>query len=331
MQPLEPLDSDKLTPRERFRAAVLRKPLRGRIPNFELVFFLTMEAFGKVHPSHRRYHQWDQMTEAERELHRLDCAKLYVDTAQAYEHDAIMLHPNPGGPDETLRLIDKVRELSGDTYALLLHGDATYSIPSGENMTDHAVWIMTKVDEAKEKAERMVEAALARAGKLKAHGGLDGFALCADYCFNTGPFLPPDHFAEVVTPYLRQLCDGYREMGFLSIKHTDGNIMPILEQLVRAGPDALHSLDPQAGVDIAEVKRLVGDRVALIGNVNCGLLTTGTDAEMIASARYAIRHGSTGGGYVFATSNCVFTGMPLRNYELILDVWRREGFYPAPA
>ncbi len=79
------------------------------------------------------------------------------------------------------------------------------------------------------------------------------------------------------------------------------------------------------------MKRLVGDRVALIGNVNCGLLTTGTDEEMIASARYAIRHGSPGGGYVFGTSNCVFTGMPLRNYELILDVWRKEGVYPGQA
>ncbi len=325
---MEPLDSDKLTPRERFRAAVTRKPMRGRIPNFELVFFLTMEAFGKVHPSQRSYRQWDQMTETERELHRREMAGIYVETARRFEHDAIHLHPNPGSFDETLRLIDNVRELSGDTYALLLHGDATYSIPSGESMTEHAVWIMTKVDEAKDRAQQRVDSALERARKLAGHGGLDGFALCADYCFNTGPFLPPDHFAVVVAPYLKQLCDGYREMGFLSIKHTDGNIMPILDQLAGAGPDALHSLDPQAGVDIAEVKRLVGDRVALIGNVNCGLLTTGTDEEMVASARYAIRHGSPGGGYVFGTSNCVFTGMPLRNYELILDVWRKEGVYP---
>ena len=30
--------------------------------------------------------------------------------------------------------------------------------------------------------------------------------------------------------------------------------MPIIDQLVEAGPHALHSLDPQGGVDIAEVK-----------------------------------------------------------------------------
>ncbi len=38
-----------LLPRERFTQALQRKPLKGRVPHFELVFFLTMEAFGKVH------------------------------------------------------------------------------------------------------------------------------------------------------------------------------------------------------------------------------------------------------------------------------------------
>ena len=45
------------------------------------------------------------------------------------------------------------------------------------------------------------------------------------------------------------------EQGLPIIKHTDGNIMPIIEQLIDAQPDALHSLDPQGGVDIAAVKR----------------------------------------------------------------------------
>ncbi|MCE5237742.1 hypothetical protein LLH23_04540 [bacterium] len=48
-----------MTPRERFVAALNRQPLTGLVPHFELVFFLTMEAFGKVHPSQRSYGQWD--------------------------------------------------------------------------------------------------------------------------------------------------------------------------------------------------------------------------------------------------------------------------------
>ena len=59
-----------MNPRERFIAALERCPITGRVPHFELVFFLTMEAFGKVHPSHRNYRQWVQMTEMERALRR---------------------------------------------------------------------------------------------------------------------------------------------------------------------------------------------------------------------------------------------------------------------
>ena len=110
-----------------------------------------------------------------------------------------------------------------------------------------------------------------------------------------------------MTPYLARLIAGYRELGFYAIKHTDGNIMPILDQLVECSPHALHSLDPQGGMDIAEVKRLCGDRVCLIGNVNCGKLDTGTDQEVIESVRYALTRGMPGGGYIFCTSNCIFS------------------------
>jgi uroporphyrinogen decarboxylase len=317
-----------MTPRDRFAAALDRKPLTGRVPHTELVFFLTMEAFGKVHPSQRHYAQWDQMEEKERQLHRSEMADIYIRTAETYEHSAIMLHPKPNTEDETLRLIDLVREKSGDRYFLYMHGDATFSITDAAGMAKLAYRLADHPRAVRRQAKRMVDGQLEWAERLRDHGGLDGFGLCADYCFNTGPFMSPAQFSEFVTPYLARLIAGYRQMGFYAVKHTDGNIMPILDQLLQTNPHALHSLDPQGGVDIAEVKRLCGDRVCLIGNVSCALLDTGTDEECVESARYCLRHGMPGGGYIFSTSNCIYTGMRLARYELILEVWRKEGNYP---
>ncbi|MEE9168683.1 MAG: uroporphyrinogen decarboxylase family protein [bacterium] len=316
-----------MRPRERFIAALERRPLKGRVPHFELVFFLTMEAFGKVHPIHRSYHQWLQMEKKERELHRVDMAELYIATAERFEHSAVFLHPNPDSVEETIRLIDLIRERTDGRYFLMRHGDATTAIPSGEDMAVFSYRLADEPGNIKSEAQALVDMALEQAALYQKHGGLDGFALCSDYCFNTGPFLNPLQFAEFVTPYLQQLIQGYRDMGFYTIKHTDGNIMPIIDQLAEANPHALHSLDPQAGVDIVEVKRLCGDRVCLIGNVNCGALDTGSDEEVIESARNALRHGMPGGGYIFSTSNCIYTGMRLSRYELMLDVWRKEGDY----
>jgi len=318
-----------MTPRERFIAALKRKPLTGRVPHFELVFFLTMEAFGKVHPSHRNYGQWMQMKERERDLHRRDMADLYIATAERFEHSAIFIHPNPGSEEETFRLIDLIREKSGDRYFLLMHGDATFSIPGGNDMEAFSYRLADEPEKLHEQATSMVDEALERGERLRAHGGLDGFGLCCDYCFNRGPFLSPAQFSEFVTPYLARLTKGYRDAGFYVIKHTDGNIMPIIDQLVQTEPHALHSLDPQGGVDIAEVKRLYGDRVCLIGNVHCGMLDTGTPEQAREAARYALRHGMPGDGYIFSTSNCIYTGMPLSQYEVMLEVWRKEGNYPS--
>jgi uroporphyrinogen decarboxylase len=44
------------SPRQHFITALERRLLTGRVPHFELVFLLTMEAFGKVHPWHRNYY-----------------------------------------------------------------------------------------------------------------------------------------------------------------------------------------------------------------------------------------------------------------------------------
>ena len=318
-----------MTPREKFICALEGRQPTGRVPHFELVFYLTMEAFGRVHPQQRHYSQWDQMSETERELHRRDIADLYVATARTYEHAGIFYHAPGGWKDDadTVRTLERIREMSGMDYLLTMHGDATYSLPDGGHMMSFVGKIADRPQELKDAAERMVDQALARADTFRSAGVLDGFCLCSDYCFNDNPFLSPGMFDEFITPYLARLTAGYREMGYYVIKHTDGNIMPILDSLVSTNPHALHSLDPQGGVDIAEVKRLVGDRVCLIGNVSCAALQTGTEEEVVESIRYALKHGMPGGGYVFGTSNCVYTGLALERYEFMLKVWREEGEY----
>jgi uroporphyrinogen decarboxylase len=319
-----------MTPREKFIMALEGKQPPGRVPHFELVFYLTMEAFGRVHPQQRHYGQWGQMSDRERDLHRRDIADLYVATARKYEHSAIFFH-GPGGwktPEPTRKTLETIRSMSGMDYFTMMHGDATYSLPSGEQMMDFVGRIADEPQKLKDDAARWVDGALASAKPWVGSGLLDGWALCADYCFNNGPFLSPAMFDEFITPYLARLTEGYRQMGFYVIKHTDGNIMPILDSLISTRPHALHSLDPQGGIDMAEVKRRVGKKVCLIGNVCCGLLDTGTDEQAAESARYALKHGMPGGGYIFSTSNCIYTGMDLRRYDLMLDIWRKEGNYP---
>jgi uroporphyrinogen decarboxylase len=316
-----------LTPKQKFIMALEGKQPPGLVPHFELRFFLTMEVFGKVHPEHRSYHQWSQMEEKERQLHRRDIARLNIDTARKFGHSAIFLATTIYSPEEVRKVAELIKEEVGDEFFIMHHGDATFAIPDGEKMLDFSYRLIDDAKGVHREAQKMVDDALENAEKYF-RDVIDGFALCSDYCFNNGPFLSPSQFSEFITPYLDKLIRGYRQMGFYTIKHTDGNIMPIIDQLVQCNPHALHSIDPQAGVDIAEVKRLYGKKVCLIGNVNCGKLDTGTEQECSDSVRYALTYGMPGGGYIFSTSNCIYTGMKLERYEMMLDLWRKYGVYP---
>ena len=321
-----------MTERERFIKTLKCEPVGGQVPTFELVFFLTMEAFGKLHPHQRVYHQWNQMSYTEQKLHMDDIAQVYVDIAKRYGHSAIFVQPDPAmlcQAENMNWLLERIREKSGNEYFIMMHGDPTWAMPGGENMVEFAAMMYDEPEKLNEQSQRRLDESLEFSAKLDSMGHLhDGFALCSDYCFNVNPFFGPEMFDELIAPYLKGVIDGYRSQGYYTIKHTDGNIMPIVKQIADCGPDAIHSLDPQGGVTIPEVRKIIGDEIALIGNVNCGLLQTGTDEECRADVLRSLREGmERGRGYVFSTSNCAYTGLALQRYEMMIDIWRQYGNY----
>lgn len=324
-----------MTPRENFIRALRREKIEGHVPHFELVFFLTMESIGRIHPCHRNYSQWYQMSRSEQKLHLRDMALSYIEIADKYDHSAIFVHPNPSPigemPDDidaTREILETIREISGDKYFLMIHGDPTYPIPDGDSIMDFSTTMYEEPEKIHDGTKKRMEFAMKLCDEMHRQKGLlDGWALCSDYCFNANPFYSRDMFAEFVQPYLKEILAYYRANGFYSIKHTDGNVKPILDMIVDCKPDAVHSLDPQGGVDLAEAKRLYGGQVCLIGNVNCGLMQTGTEEELYADVRRALHQGMPGYGYIFSSSNCAYTGLALERYEMMHKIWKEEGIY----
>lgn len=317
-----------MTGRERMIRALRREAIEGHVPHFELVYYLTMEKFGKVHPEHRYYAQWNQMSEKERQLSLDDMADCFILAAETYHHDAIFLH-SPVRQNLNRELAQRIRERTGDQYFIMMHNDPTFSIPDGDHMMQFAAQMYDEPEKLHEIAKVSLENSIRQAKEFQGTGLIDGFAFCSDYAFNVNPFFTPDQFAEFIFPYLRDSIAACHEMGFYVIKHTDGNINPILSQIVDAKSDALHSIDPQGHMNLANVREKYGDQVATIGNVNCGLLQTGTQEEADADVRRCLHEGMDDGknGFIFSTSNCVYTGLPLERYERMIDIWQKEGIY----
>ena len=161
-------------------------------------------------------------------------------------------------------------------------------------------------------------------------GLLDSSLPLLGLLLNVNPFFLARDVRRVYCPDLKAVIDGYHEMGYYVITHRrQHHAHPRPDGGLRAGC-AAPAGPGQGGVDLAEVKRLYGDRICLIGNVNCGLLQTGTD-EACATLRCGapLRQGMEGWGYVFATSNCVYTGLPLSAKERMNRIWWEEGIHPA--
>ena len=341
----------KMTPAERARTALtLGKP--DEIPTFELEFQLSEEFFG--YPLSNPALEGEnraKLSPKELEIEAYKLADKYArvfGTATAYDIGGYAISGDPEkdsqpGLDYSIIPVNspewwvadspittlfrkRLREHFGDTRLFTCHGDGTFAIPSGSDMYGFAYRIADYPEGVLADAERMAQNAV-EANKRQHAAGVDVAILCSDYCYNSGPFLSPAMFDEYITPFLAKICKAGRDDGMLMIKHTDGNIMPIISSLVEAGPNALHSIDPMAGVDIREVKKMYGDRVALCGNVHCAAMQTGTDEEVRASAEYCLKYGGEGGGYIFATSNVPFKGMPPERYKMILDIWKEKRKY----
>jgi len=315
-----------MTPRQKAIAAFELRRSEGLVPHLELEFQLCDELVGR---RELRGDDLKDVSPAERDRLLHANVALWLEVAERLDY-CVLTGLHWLGVDDQIESFRIVRQLAGDRYMLSAFLDGTAAIPSGTNMLAEAVRLHDQRDDVlaqyDQNARNTVEV-----GKRLIGAGAEVVFMCADYCFNDGPWLSPAMFREFVTPFLARNIAEFRKAGAFPVKHTDGDILPILDQLVECEPAAIHSLDPMAGVDIRAVKEQYGDRVALMGNVNCALVQAGTPEQIAESARYCLEHGGVRqGGYFFCTSNCIFRGVPLENYMAMLDVRRHHGMQPTP-
>ncbi len=303
-----------MTGKERMRKTFRFEPT-DRPPHFESMFELCPEAFGRATPHPRN---WPAEAPAEQERLLAEWLETYQMIVKTYQWDALAVWAPWGDP----RGVAASKRVFGEKIMIgsLLSG-TVWSIDSIRDWDRFSEDLFEAPQELHAEAERRTLAACGQIDRL-ADAGADFIFLANDVAFNGGPFISPAQFAEFVTPYLARQVRRARDRGVIPIVHSDGQITPLLDQYLSLDAAALHSLDPMAGVDLAEVKRRTAGRLALMGNVQCNLLQDGPAEAITASAHYCLEHGTPGGGYIFSSSNTVFSGMPLANYEHMLAVFR---------
>lgn len=150
-----------------------------------------------------------------------------------------------------------------------------------------------------------------------------------DYASTEAMFISPGMFEEYLYPGLKEVVAGFHDCGMPVIKHTDGNIMAILDMLIDSGIDCLDPIDPVAGMDIEMIKQKYGDRVAIKGNVDCAdTLTFGSVSDVINETLDVIRKAAPGGGFIASSGNSIHSCVKPENYLAMVNTIRAYGSYP---
>ena len=163
-----------------------------------------------------------------------------------------------------------------------------------------------------------------------AEAGVDAIYIADDYGFKNAPFMSPQTFDKFILPQLKRMVEAIRKTTALPILHSDGYIRPLLDSIMNNVPLAgLNPLERGAGMDIADVKKAFGHKLAIIGNVNQHTtMVSGKKEDVIEETKECIKTAAPGGGYVLATDHSIHDDIPNENIFALYETGRKYGQYP---
>jgi uroporphyrinogen decarboxylase len=157
--------------------------------------------------------------------------------------------------------------------------------------------------------------------ELASKVGVDVIILEGDLAGEQSTLVSPSHYKDFIKPYQLEIVDCAHEHGLKIIKHSDGNMWPILDDLIDIGFDGFHPIQPDC-MDISEVKEHVAGQLCLIGNIDCrDLLCIGTEEKVEDVVKHTIKIAAPGGSYIIMSSNSIHPGVKPENYQ-------KYGVYP---
>ena len=244
-----------------------------------------------------------------------------LDDARCYEP------PDPDAPQRLGQLPELVRRYKGKRAIAFRHRAAFMWGAYLTGLDNLLVYFLTEPELANVVLDKVLECNM-RIARNAVRAGAEIILLGDDYAYNRGPLMAPEQFREFVSPRLIKMIDAIHEEGAFCIKHSDGWLWPILDTIIDAGPDAINPIDPVAGMDLGEVKKAYGDRVCLVGNIDCGeLLSHGTEEEVRQAVRQAIKAAAPGGGYILSSSNSIHSSVSPANLRAMYDEALKAGKY----
>ncbi len=166
-----------------------------------------------------------------------------------------------------------------------------------------------------------------KAALAAARGLLDGFVIWGDVAYTNNMFFAPDYWRTYYKPAVAEMIRLCHAEGLPVIYHGCGNVAAILPDFIEIGLDGYNPLEAKAGLDVVDLRRQYGHRLAFCGN---GDMTVWEKGDPEAVKRDVVRklNAAKGGGYIYQSDHSVSSGVSGHTYDRIVKLVREYGKYP---
>jgi len=244
--------------------------------------------------------------------------------------------PDPTDPSRFKGLREK---------AQALHSSTDFALVSGAMLCfDYIRWVLRGLEDAiadlledprlaEYQLDAIVDWMIAFGGGIMDAIGdvIEFFWVGDDWGAQGGPFYGPEMFRKIFKPRIARLIGAMKKKTRAKCAyHCCGSVRWAIPDLLEAGVDILHPLQPSAGGngDTAGIKSEFGGRLCFHGGTNNqGLFHCGPNA-VERDTLERLRDLAPGGGYLFSSGHNIQANMPAENIQLLFAIGRDYGRYP---
>jgi hypothetical protein len=215
---------------------------------------------------------------------------------------------------------DKAKELHKKGYFVTVGHHGAFDIPR-RYLRGTEQWLIDLIKDppfAKRVIEFAVKPVMEVTNVIIEEAKVDAVMITGDMGTPVGPFFSPKVYREIVYPWHLKLAESYHKRGAFFFIHSHGYLMPMMDDMVRAGFDAINPISPLCRMNLVEMKEKYGDEITLFADITWkmegeskvdtlkyGRMVTGLEEakEIIPLLDYTLGVAAPSGGFILAMPN----------------------------
>lgn len=156
-------------------------------------------------------------------------------------------------------------------------------------------------------------------------GVVDGIWMWGDSAYNSGPFISPEKYKELITPVHKIFNNIAKKHDLPVLIHTDGDVTLLIPQFIEAGIACLNPIESDV-MDIVRLKEEYGDKLVFCGGIDVRKLSEGPEKAKKETIE-KIKKVAYGGGFIYHSDHSVPPTVSFESYMASLKIIKKYGRY----